>query len=59
MNIIIEYKRFHGISNESAKLLPSLKMPVRHIPRYTTCSKNWIRLSCEAPINFTTEYETT
>ena len=21
MNIIIEYKRFHGISNESAKLL--------------------------------------
>jgi len=37
----------------------SLKMPVRHIPRYTTCSKNWIRLSCEAPINFTTEYETT
>ena len=26
MNIIIEYKRFHGISNESAKLLAYLSV---------------------------------
>ena len=33
MNIIIEYKRFHGTSNESAKLLAYLSVFI-HIIKY-------------------------